>query len=197
MSTSMPVVCRAGLSCILILWTSDWHHLYPWWSSTLNPIFTLFLKSFKPPKPASSDCFVFFESLSTPHNVLRFFFSPPTKPAIPSIQANLRPPSLFCSANWICSWLLIKSRADLHKVRSFAYGRQPLPLRPYMSERLARSQRQGWKLTSEREIRREEGTDGGGEGELSANKGEEKTADGGRKVETNGGKQQFMPWDGE
>lgn len=69
----------------------------------------------------------------------------------------------------------------MHKVRSFAYGRQPLPLRPYMSERLARSQRQGWKLTSEREIRREEGTDGGGEGELSANKGEEKTADGGEE----------------
>lgn len=29
------------------------------------------------------------------------------------------------TANWICSWLLINSRADLHKVRSFAYRTPP------------------------------------------------------------------------
>jgi len=47
--------------------------------------------------------------------------------------------------------------------------------------------REGVEGTSERVIRREEGTDGG-EGEVSANKGEEKQQMG-RKETTNGGKQ--------
>lgn len=97
------------------------------------------------------------------------------------------------SANWICSWLLIKSRGDLHKVRSFACGRQPLP--PYMSESWASSQEQGRKLTSEREIRREEGTHGGEQGGDVCQQRRRQTADGG-KEETNGGKQQLVPWDG-
>lgn len=178
-------------TCIFWVLSSDWHsqnvssvNFYDK-NTTYDPIKPWFtcVQILSPLKLPGRDFFSFFGSSHT-----MLFIWPNLHPINPS-KPNSSPSVL--SANWICSWLLIKSRADLHKVSSFAYGRQPhhhMP--PPVSESLAQSQKQGRKLTSKQ---------GGRKGQMEEEKRSLPTKEkrDGRwgEGETNRGKQNLMQWD--
>lgn len=105
-----------------------------------------------------------FEPLSNPiliHSLLVEYFL-----YIRATSIRIKPISTLSlqTANWICSRLLINSRADWHIVRSFAY--RDLLTSPSACLRAwhrAKSQSGNW-------LWREEGSGGAGEGEAAANK---------------------------